>query len=1349
MLQEGSPGAPSPTTIRKTKLEKTFRVAKLQVNRDLVSFLSEVRAEVGRRDSGPRAEESKESSQQQGGYCSSTDGDENEDEEESARDHVLLIAQRCLDEDVETFKENIKAEVDRLEELRRGCCSRPAKHLYTRLLFILTRCSRLVLSEDSSPGVPGTVGYYTAARAARDGRKRRGPRPSVAPYSRGTDERSVDPHRRRATAATTASPRSRLGSPIVRSATAPSRSLRDALQRMQIGETTTSGGNSTGGLSRHHHLSPTPESPTPLSPLSPSSSPRTSSGPGMSPSTHRTAALSPLGRSVVTALEPHLDDAFHAPGGGSPSPRPPSSPAGMPGIPPIAASSQGQVGTPMEMLKWRLSQGVPISITSVGKAVSGQEGSERSGTPDTDASAPSWSAGASIRGTTNSPTSSTAGTPRTAFLGTTTPREPPATESPASSPIGGRPPLHPGLARMLTVAVGTPCGSPLPSPMSTARSVVCRICEERVNREVVEAHSMVCGMLEHVCRPESDVDVILTRLSDAAEERIANRDATSTGGQGAVAGVMGPGGTAISASGGLSPGVDSELDEVVAACRQAASLQPDGTRLPAERCEAVAKMLLNTMDARTLGALSAAEGAVIEAFMQRALGLVRRKAAELLAAAPGGNTSSSGGAGSGTFPHDVASGASTPAASFGSMSIDDFEIIKPISRGAFGRVYLARKRVTGDLYAIKVMRKADLVRKNMVQSARNERNILAMASNPFVVRFFYSFTSRDNLYIVMEYAPGGDLASLLSALGSLEEDTTKQYAAEATLALEYCHAQGIIHRDLKPDNVLISGDGHVKLTDFGLSCFGVIDRTDPHPRAMGIDSGSIPSSPNGKFLRAAAGASSSSGSAAPDILQSPASKADLRAAVAAVAAAASPRIVASGDESRQAVGTPDYLAPELLLGTGHGLEADWWSLGVVLFEMVVGSPPFSASSPEGIFQNILERNIAWPSEEGCLSPELIDLLDRLLEPDPEQRLGHRGAAEVKMHPWFSGVDWAGLARQKAAFVPAPSDETDTSYFLSSKEVSQMSLALDLDSVRSTRSTAAVTAPWASGRTASEAGSALPRPTGLPYPRRRALKKRSLRHVLSAPSGETSSTGTGCSSRASLVEEPHLPLSHLNPLRNATDTTVAAAAAVLMQHHQSSSGLLSARSGGTTSRSRASSYFPSARDPAATPRAEDMGGDGRCQRYYISGQEEEGGSEYETSGSDGERDVEDGDGGSSKGFASEDEQHSAGRFHGFSFKNIGPLTERNLSAMRTAWEEEREEEGRTPLAEAMHSCEEMWQEFDRPPDMELIRSLSAASSPQRRPSGPRRFEDGSLPGGGRSGSGSRLGVYLEEEEEERK
>ncbi|GFY84319.1 AGC (cAMP-dependent, cGMP-dependent and protein kinase C) kinase family protein [Actinidia rufa] len=212
-------------------------------------------------------------------------------------------------------------------------------------------------------------------------------------------------------------------------------------------------------------------------------------------------------------------------------------------------------------------------------------------------------------------------------------------------------------------------------------------------------------------------------------------------------------------------------------------------------------------------------------------------------------------------------------------SIEDFEIIKPISRGAFGRVFLARKRATGDLFAIKV-------------------------------RFFYSFTCRENLYLVMEYLNGGDLYSLLRNLGCLDEEMARVYLAELVLALEYLHSLNVIHRDLKPDNLLIGPDGHIKLTDFGLSKVGLINSTD-------------------------------------DLSGPPVSSTTL-------IGDGKPKTDAQCTKREQrrkqsVVGTPDYLAPEILLGMGHGATADWWSVGVILFELLVGIPPFNAEHPQAMF----------------------------------------------------------------------------------------------------------------------------------------------------------------------------------------------------------------------------------------------------------------------------------------------------------------------------------------------------------------------------------------------------------------
>ncbi|XP_043960031.1 serine/threonine-protein kinase greatwall [Gambusia affinis] len=150
-------------------------------------------------------------------------------------------------------------------------------------------------------------------------------------------------------------------------------------------------------------------------------------------------------------------------------------------------------------------------------------------------------------------------------------------------------------------------------------------------------------------------------------------------------------------------------------------------------------------------------------------------------------------------------------------SIDDFTVLKPISRGAFGKVYLARKNSNARLYAIKVMKKADMVDKNMASQMKAERDALALSKSPFVVHLFYSLQSAAKIYLVMEYLIGGDVKSLLHIYGYFEEDMAVKYISEVALALDYLHRHGIIHRDLKPDNMLISNEGHIKLTDFGLS----------------------------------------------------------------------------------------------------------------------------------------------------------------------------------------------------------------------------------------------------------------------------------------------------------------------------------------------------------------------------------------------------------------------------------------------------------------------------------------------------------------------------------------------------
>ncbi|XP_061093333.1 serine/threonine-protein kinase greatwall isoform X1 [Conger conger] len=150
-------------------------------------------------------------------------------------------------------------------------------------------------------------------------------------------------------------------------------------------------------------------------------------------------------------------------------------------------------------------------------------------------------------------------------------------------------------------------------------------------------------------------------------------------------------------------------------------------------------------------------------------------------------------------------------------TIEDFIVLKPISRGAFGKVFLARKKLNSRLYAIKVVRKADMVDKNMTDQMKAERDALALSKSPFIVHLFYSLQTVTKVYLVMEYLIGGDVKSLLHIYGYFEEDMAMKYVSEVALALDYLHRHGIIHRDLKPDNMLVSNEGHIKLTDFGLS----------------------------------------------------------------------------------------------------------------------------------------------------------------------------------------------------------------------------------------------------------------------------------------------------------------------------------------------------------------------------------------------------------------------------------------------------------------------------------------------------------------------------------------------------
>ncbi|KAL3182560.1 hypothetical protein MRX96_007005 [Rhipicephalus microplus] len=333
-----------------------------------------------------------------------------------------------------------------------------------------------------------------------------------------------------------------------------------------------------------------------------------------------------------------------------------------------------------------------------------------------------------------------------------------------------------------------------------------------------------------------------------------------------------------------------------------------------------------------------------------------------------------------------------------------FKHIKRIGVGAFGEVALVRKHDTNQLYAMKTLSKEDVLKRNQVAHVKAERDILAEADNEWVVKLYYSFQDERNLYFVMDYIPGGDLMSLLIRLGVFEEHLARFYIAELVLALESVHKLGFIHRDIKPDNVLIDRDGHIKLTDFGL-CTGF--RWTHNSKYY---------QKNGEHAR--------QDSMEPDKNWSEDCQCSRSKPLERRRRREHQRCLA-----QSLVGTPNYIAPEVLARHGYGQSCDWWSVGVILYEMLVGQPPFLANTPGETQYKVLnwETTLQIP-KIALLSSESTDLILRLCC-GAEQRLGRNGADEIKVHPFFASIDFEGGLRNKPApYIPNIRYPADTSNF---------------------------------------------------------------------------------------------------------------------------------------------------------------------------------------------------------------------------------------------------------------------------------------------------------------------------------
>lgn len=270
----------------------------------------------------------------------------------------------------------------------------------------------------------------------------------------------------------------------------------------------------------------------------------------------------------------------------------------------------------------------------------------------------------------------------------------------------------------------------------------------------------------------------------------------------------------------------------------------------------------------------------------------------------------------------------------GKYGIKDFDIMRTLGTGSFGRVHLVRSVHNQRFYAIKVLKKSLVVRMKQVNHTNDERRMLKKVNFPFFVRLWGTFQDVNNLFMVMDFIEGGELFSLLRKSRRFPSPVAKFYASEVVLALEYLHSQDIIYRDLKPENILLDKHGHVKITDFGFA------------------------------------------KEVPDVTWT-------------------------------LCGTPDYIAPEVVASKPYNKSVDWWSLGILIFEMLSGYTPFYSQSHMRTYEKILHGEVTFPS---YLSPVAIDLLKRLITKDLTLRLGNLngGAADVKAHPWFAEVNWKKL-----------------------------------------------------------------------------------------------------------------------------------------------------------------------------------------------------------------------------------------------------------------------------------------------------------------------------------------------------
>ena len=306
------------------------------------------------------------------------------------------------------------------------------------------------------------------------------------------------------------------------------------------------------------------------------------------------------------------------------------------------------------------------------------------------------------------------------------------------------------------------------------------------------------------------------------------------------------------------------------------------------------------------------------------------------------------------------------------QTIREYESLSIIGRGAFGEVHVCREIKTGKIYAVKKIKKDVLLEKNQIIHIRSEQQFMSKVKSPWIVDLKASFQEDDYLYLIMEFCQGGDFMNLLIKKDILTEEEARFYTAELILAVESIHKLDCIHRDIKPDNILIDKNGHIKLSDFGLA---KISEKLVQPQNF----------KNNKKRP-------------------------------------------THQKNYSCVGTAYYVAPEVLKKTGYSEDIDWWSVGVILFEMLVGYAPFCSEKTKDVCYKVLNwKEFLKIPDDVIISPEAEDLIAKMVN-DSDKRLGKNGVDEIKAHPFFKKIDWNNIRNTKAPFIPDIKNDYDTKYF---------------------------------------------------------------------------------------------------------------------------------------------------------------------------------------------------------------------------------------------------------------------------------------------------------------------------------